>query len=100
MKDALSLLLALSFVFPPGGVMQEVSHPDKPKLVHLEVINMSGSSRVLHHKNDSVPLPVATRVPIQIQAGDRIQITSETNSRVKITIAVKNSDEGHILPIR
>lgn len=100
MKDAFALLLALSFMFPPGQAMQETWHSAKPKLVHLVVINMSGFSRVLHHGNDLVPLPVATRVPIQIPAGDRIQITSETDRRVEITISVKNGDEGHILPIR
>jgi len=100
MKNAFTLLLALSFMFPTSRAMQEASHPEKPKLVHLVVINMSGSSRVLHHGNDIVPLPVATRVPIQIPAGDWIRITSETNSRVKVTIAVQNSDEGQILPIR
>lgn len=100
MKNALTLLLSLSCMFLPGGTMQEASPRDKSKLVHLDVINMSGFSRVLHHGNDTVPLPVATRVPIQIPPGDRIQVTSETDSRVEITIAIKNTDEGQILPIR
>ena len=100
MKEVLTLLLGLSFTFLTGGRIQEASHPDKTKLVHLVVINMSGSSRVLHHGNDIVPLPVATQVPIQIPAGDQFKVTSETDSRVEIKIAVKVSDEGQLLPIR
>jgi hypothetical protein len=101
MRLKLVLLLALTTFTLPGSSQQR-NHPlqNTHKLVHFVMINMSGSPRELHHRGDTVPLPVATRVPLQVPEGDTIEITSTTDTRTQTTLTVTTSDEGHLLPIR
>lgn len=100
MKGTLTCILATSIAFSPVGTTPNASHAETAKVVHLVVINMSGSARELHHREDVVTLPVATRIPVQIPAGDKIRIESKTDTRVGVTITVNLSDEGRVLPIR
>ena len=76
------------------------SQKGKSHLVHFVVINMSGAAREVHHRRDTVPLPIAVRVPLQVPAGDSIEITGNTDNKVEDVIAISATDEGRTIPIR
>jgi len=102
MNRALSFILALAVVLP--GSLQKANttsqaQEGKTHLVHFVVINMSGAAREVHHRRDTVPLPVAVRVPLQVPAGDSMEITSNTD-KVEDVIAIAATDEGRTIPIQ
>jgi hypothetical protein len=72
----------------------------KIHLIHFVVINMSGAAREVHHRRDTVPLPIAIRVPLQVPAGDSIEITSNTDNKVEDVVAITETDEGRTIPIQ
>ena len=103
MNRALSFILALAVAVP--GSLQNAnatpqSHKGKSHLVHFVVINMSGRAREVHHRGDTVTLPIAVGVPLQVPAGDSIEITSNTNNQVEDVIAITATDEGRTIPIQ
>lgn len=98
MKKSFALILALVLVCPIA-TPQTRTHSKTKLLVHLVAINMSGAPRELIHGRDVVMLPVAERVPLQIRAGDSIQITSQTNTKIREVIAILATDEGRIITI-
>ena len=102
MNRALSFVLALAVVLP--GSLQEAyatsqAQKGKTHLVHFVVINMSGAAREVHHRRDAIPLPIAIRVPLQVPAGDSIEITSNTNDKVEDVVAITETDEGRTIPM-
>lgn len=102
MNRTLSFMLALAVVVP--GSLQKANatsqaHKGKTHLVHFVVINMSGAAREVHYRGDTVPLPIAVRVPLQVPAGDSMEITSNTNDKVQDVIAIAATDEGRTIPI-
>lgn len=101
MNRALSFMLALAVAAPWSLPKADVTPPKgKTHLVHFVVINMSGAARELHHRGDRVPLPIAVLVPLQVPAGDNIEITSNTNNKVDDVIPVGAADEGRTIPIQ
>jgi len=103
MNRALSFILALAVVLP--GSLQKATatsqaQKGKTHLVHFVVINMSGRAREVHHRSDTVPLPIAIRVPLQVPAGDSIEITSNTDNKVEDVVAITETDEGRTIPIQ
>ena len=101
MNRALSFILALAVT----GSLQKVnatpqSQDDESHLVHVVVINMSGTTREVHHRGDTLLLPIAVRVPLQVPARDSIKITSNTNSKVEDVIPIAATDEGRTIPIQ
>jgi hypothetical protein len=103
MNRALSFILALAVVVP--GSLQKANATSQAQkgrthLIHFVVINMSGAAREVHHRRDTVPLPIAIRVPLQVPAGDSIEITSNTDNKVEDVVAIRETDEGRTIPIR
>jgi hypothetical protein len=90
--------IAALLVFPLQ--MAAPSGPHAQPVVHFVVINMSGTARELHHRRDVVPLPIATRVAVQVPAGDRIEIVSAMDTKLKRVITVSATDEGHVVAVR
>jgi hypothetical protein len=103
MNGARALILALAVALP-GSLHKANPTPQSQKgeshLVHFVVINMSGAAREVQHRGDTVPLPIAVCVPLQVPAGDSINITRNTNNKVEDVIAIAATDEGHTIPIQ
>jgi len=103
MNRALPFILALAVAAP--GSLQKVnatsqSQKGESPLIRFVVINMSGAAREVHHRRDTIPLPIAIGVPLQVPAGDSIEITSNTNDKVEDVIAIAVTDEGRTIPIQ
>ena len=103
MNGAMSCILLLVVVIQ--GASQRInaalqSQKEKNHLVHFVVINMSGRAREVHHRGDMIPLPVAVLVPLQVPAGDNMEITSTSDTKVEEVITIAATDEGHTIPIR
>jgi hypothetical protein len=102
MNSRLGFILALA-LSGTAGLRSADAAPQCPKspcsVVHFVVVNMSGAARGLHHRGDVIPLPIAQRVALQVPAGDSIQITSETDSRLRDVITIAATDEGRTLAI-
>ena len=87
MNRALSFILALA-VAAPGSLQKANATPQsqngKSHIVHFVVINMSGMAREVHHRGDTVPLPIAARVPLQVpqETAFRSPATPTTKSKM------------------
>jgi len=96
-------MLALAVVVPGSlQIANATSQAQKGKthLVHFVVINMSGREREVHHRGETIPLPIAVRIPLQVPTGDTMEITSNTDNKVEDVIAISGTDEGRTIPIR
>jgi hypothetical protein len=82
---------------PGGSPAKEPSL--KGTLIHFAVINMSGKSREVHLRDGVIGLPVAQRVSLQAPVGGVIEITSDTNQKIKRIIVIDGVDQGRIIPI-
>jgi hypothetical protein len=97
------LLFVLAIVTAPMASLQAGLVASKkveaPRLVHVVMINLSGSSREARVRDQVVPLPVSERVALQVPAGVAVQITSDSDGRVARAIVLSTSDEGHVFAI-
>jgi len=101
-KQVLILLISSMVWANSASYAQAVSaKPKAPQqhLVHMVMVNMSGKSREAHVRDTVVRLPVAERVALQVQPGQCIKITSDTDRTIARVITATSTDNGRTIPV-
>jgi hypothetical protein len=67
--------------------------------IRITVINLSGKRREAVVRKTVVNLPVAEPITLQMHAGERFRVVSDTDSRINSTFLITEKDAGQLITV-